>query len=40
MTPLDLQASDYRMVRMTLAEYVAQQWAILRKYGLIKGEGE
>lgn len=37
---LDLQASDHRMVRMTLAEYVAQQWAILREYGLIKGEGE
>lgn len=22
---------------MTLAEYVAQQWAILREHGLIKG---
>lgn len=24
---------------MTLAEYIAQQWAILREYGLIKGKG-
>lgn len=23
---------------MTLAEYIAQQWEILREYGLIKGE--
>ncbi|HBP0026012.1 TPA: hypothetical protein L5G20_006470 [Pseudomonas aeruginosa] len=25
---------------MTLAEYIAQQWEILREYGLIKGEGK
>ena len=24
---------------MTLAEYVSQQWVILREYGLIKGNG-
>lgn len=23
---------------MTLAEYIAQQWEILREYGLIKGK--
>lgn len=30
-----MPAHHHRLVLMTLAEYVAQQWALLREHGLI-----